>query len=437
MGAKGQRIRHIRRWAAAALVAAGAAGAAGPVAARDGIAGAKLQRAVAEQKAADDVARAVQDAAAVAKVSKPRAVERLKQTLLALDLSPEIGTAKRKELADQLQARIDALEGRGPAPAADPNAAGVKADARKAYEAAVAEAREVADAINKGAALADGGREEDARRLIAGVARKYPNNPSLLALQQRDGFAAQVQAERELSRQYAAAWVENTRGVVRDSTPLAGDIQFPDRKKWEDISRRRLQPAVKLTPKEEKILESLNKSVGVIFRDRPFEESVQELSNMIDQPIFIDKKSLEDLGLDLSRRVSFSGNVSGRTALRAVLQSLGLTFVVKDEMIQVMTLERAQQTLVTRSYYLGDLIAGNGAFGNAVAWGPFLSYQQTLQNAQFIIDAITSSIDPMAWNTGSNRGPCTISFHLPTMSIVVRASAEVHATLGNTFTGKR
>jgi hypothetical protein len=116
-----------------------------------------------------------------------------------------------------------------------------------------------------------------------------------------------------------------------------------------------------------------------------------------------------------------------------VLQSLGLTFVVKDEMIQVMTLDKAQQQLVTRSYYLGDLIAGNGPFGNGVLWGPVLSYQQAQQTAQQVVDSITQSIDPLAWSTGRGNGPCSISFNLVTMSVVVRASAEVHASLGSTL----
>jgi hypothetical protein len=227
------------------------------------------------------------------------------------------------------------------------------------------------------------------------------------------------------------------RDIARSGVPAVGDIQFPDAKKWNDITKRRQQPAIKLTPKEEKILESLNKTVGANFKDRPFEEALQELSNMMDQPLFIDKKSLEDLGLDLSRRVTFQQSVSARTALRAILQTNGLTFVVKDEMIQVLTIEKAQQTLVSRSYYLGDLVAGNGPFGNAVLWGPVAGYQQMMQNAQLIVDAITSSVDPMAWANGPGRGACSITFNLTTMSVVVRASTEVHASLGNALSAKK
>ena len=57
---------------------------------------------------------------------------------------------------------------------------------------------------------------------------------------------------------------------------------------------------------------------------------------MLDQPLFIDKKSLDDLGIDLKKPTSLQANgVSARTVLRQILAAQGLTFVVKDEAIQV------------------------------------------------------------------------------------------------------
>lgn len=405
----------------------------------DPLARARLQRTLAEQKATANVTDAIQQADLLAKTAPAKAIERLKQTVLGLDLSVELSTGKRKELTDLVQTQIAAIEARmnETATTQDPKAATTRAEARKAMEAAAQEAKDVAEALAKADQHLARGEDGLARAIIRAANIKYPNNPSLLVSQKQDEFASQIKAEKELSQQYAAAWVENMRSVTRSAIPATGDIEFPDRAKWEDLTKRRRQPAIKLTPKEEQILESLNKTVGATFKDRPFEEALQELSNMIEHPIFIDKRSLEDLGLDLSRNITFQGSVSARTALRAILQSNGLTFVVKDEMIQVMTIDKAQQTLVTRSYYLGDLVSGNGAFGNALQWGPVASYQQAMQNAQQIIDAITNSVDPMAWNTSKSNGPCTIAFNLPTMSVIVRASAEVHASLGNTLTGAK
>ena len=82
---------------------------------------------------------------------------------------------------------------------------------------------------------------------------------------------------------------------------------------------------------------------------------MQRLVNLIDKPLSLDKKALEDTGLDMRRLVSYPGDVTAQTALRSVLQSQGLTYVVKDRTIFVVTLDKAREALVTRSYYLGRL----------------------------------------------------------------------------------
>src|SRR3982751_1246372 len=124
MAPNGQWIRHIRRLAAVALAVAVLAG---PAAAQtgDAIERARLLRAVADQKAADDVAEAIKAADGLARVSAAKAVERLKQTQLGLDVAVSISSEKRKELTEKLQAKIAVFEGKTPAaaPALDPKAA--------------------------------------------------------------------------------------------------------------------------------------------------------------------------------------------------------------------------------------------------------------------------------------------------------------------------
>ncbi|MGL4419696.1 MAG: hypothetical protein ACRCZF_03430, partial [Gemmataceae bacterium] len=293
------------------------------------------------------------------------------------------------------------------------------------------------EGFQKATKLFDRRNDTEAREILAALARRYPNNPLTQAAVQKETTAAQIQAEKEVAKQYAAAFLKNLRSVDQSAIPATDDIVFPDKKKWDALTKARTAPTIKLTEKEVQLIESLNKTVKAEFRGKPFREALQEVANAIGQPINVDEKSLEDLGLDLNRAVTFNGNVSARTALRAVLQGQGLTFIVKDEMIQVLTLDKAQSSLITRSYYLGDLISGTGTFGNAIQWGPLASYQQAQENAKLVVDAITSSIDPLAWKSGQGSGPCTVSFHLPTLSIVVRASAEVHASLGNSLNGKK
>lgn len=427
--------RHIRTLAAALALAAGTSALAQTPAER--IAAARQQQIITDQKTVAAVEADQAEAEKLAATDPKKAVEKLKTTLLGIDLAVGISTETRKRLTEQLQTRIALIENpRAVTPGTDPKAAAVKLDQRAALTAALTEAKEVQTALAKAAAAADKGDFAGVKEATADVRRKYPNNPAIFAMGRTDLNRVQIRAEKQLADEYASAWLGTMRATEASAIPMAGDIAFPKKQFWDKITEMRKQPAIQLTDREKKIIGSLEATVTANFKGRPFREALQDLSNQIGQPIHIEEKSLEDLGLDLARPVSFNGTVSGRTALRAVLQSLGLTFVVKDEMIQVMTLEKAQAQLVTRSYYLGDLITGTGPFGNAVLWGPTLSYQQAQQTAQQVVDGIVQGVDPLAWSTGRGNGPCSITFNLTTMSIVVRASAEVHASLGNSIGGK-
>ena len=169
--------------------------------------------------------------------------------------------------------------------------------------------------------------------------------------------------------------------------------------------------------------------------ERPLDEALQDISNMLDVPLLIDKKSLDALGLDLKTGSTLQAKgISGRTVLRSVLGALGLTFVVKDETIQIVTVEKAKTMLVTRVYYLGDLIKGVGPFSDP-RLPPAITAQQTQANAAAIIELI-KKIDPLSWD-GEAHGPGTITYHAPTQSIIVRNSTEVQFSLSNAIYGNK
>ena len=57
-----------------------------------------------------------------------------------------------------------------------------------------------------------------------------------------------------------------------------------------------------------------------------------------------------------------------------------------------------------------------------------------MNKAQIIVDSITKSIDPLTWK--EKGGPSTVTFHYPSMSLIIRAPSEVHSDLGRSL-GKR
>jgi hypothetical protein len=79
--------------------------------------------------------------------------------------------------------------------------------------------------------------------------------------------------------------------------------------------------------------------------------------------------------------------------------------------------------MVTRAYYIGDLV------GNAnVFYGPAMNQLQMMQSIGTIINTVQSQIDPASWQ--ANGGASTVVYDPISMSLIIKASAEVHYMLG-------
>lgn len=135
-----------------------------------------------------------------------------------------------------------------------------------------------------------------------------------------------------------------------------------------------------------------------------------------------------------------SGNLSIRSALRMVTGKFNLSYWIVDEGVEVVSQEKARSTLITRSYYIGDLVAvyqpptwnyqlWRNAWGNPVlvygpnpAGTPLGQQLQMRQNVQSLIQMIVD-VDPSAFK-GDN--PSTVVYHPGTMSIIIKATSENH-----------
>lgn len=424
---------RMTRWAAAAVLV-GAVGAVGAVAAdtpREAVEAAAAAQKLADGKAEAQVQAAIRDADRLAKTNKAKAAQVLRAAQTDIDLSAAVSTDARKTLTASLQARLNALDGKAPAAGAkaDPRAAAVKADRKAVWDKYDAEVKDVDAAVRLVQRYTEANRKAEAARAAADIAAKYPDNPAVITLTQQEGTAAALASARELTKLQADNVLVALNSVNRAAVPLAGDVEYP--KDWKTKKRF---GELKLTPKEKELIESLDKPVTLAAKGRLLREVLTALSTEMGQELVIDTRSLAETMTDLDKPVDVEARgLSARTVLRQVLGGHGLTFVVKDQMIQVMTVETARQTMTTRVYSIGDIAQGVGPFAGPFTWGPQIDFEQTQANVKIITDAIKASIDPEAWKGGF----CTITFHPPSMSLIVRASSEVHATLGTKLGGGR
>jgi type II secretory pathway component GspD/PulD (secretin) len=111
---------------------------------------------------------------------------------------------------------------------------------------------------------------------------------------------------------------------------------------------------------EQRIRHELKQLTSIKAIELPLSDVVQEISVQHNLPIVIDNRSLEEIGLSAEVPVNlYLEGVSLRSALRLLLRSHNLTYVVKDEVLQITSTECAERNLVVRVFRIPDSITAN------------------------------------------------------------------------------
>ncbi|HJT77288.1 MAG TPA: hypothetical protein VJ739_08800, partial [Gemmataceae bacterium] len=303
--------------------------------------------------------------------------------------------------------------------------ASVKAARRADDDRDAAETARVRQMLHDIRSMQAAGRDAEASRMAEDVARRYPTNLAAQVAARTTAMGERVNSVRLLQQDGERRRLLVWQDVDRSALLPIGDIEFP--KDWAAKTKMRKAQMNPMTPKERSILESLSKTITLEAKDAKFYDVRDELEKLLGQPIVLDDDGLKQAMIDENTPVSVHARrpLAARTVLRSVLEPLGLTYVVKDQALFVTTKEKARQMMVTRSYYVGDLL-GLMDVRLPVA----LNQVQMGQNVAAIIDLIQRSVDPDSWLANDRGGQGTIAFNPATMSLVVKQSAEVHFMLG-------
>ena len=252
------------------------------------------------------------------------------------------------------------------------------------------------------------GKLEAASRQAADAAARAPNPATKAASRITDvnnQLNASRQAQQDQERATMGAWGQ----VEKARTLPKGDIEFP--KDWKARPPRRSSDDVAMTAKEVKLLRALNSTISLQLNNQRLQDVIEYIQDRTDQSIVLDKTAMDDAGVtyDTPVTVNLKG-VTLRTALQKVFRDLGLTYVIKDEVIQVVTPAQASQIMRTQVYYVGDLVSN--AF-----------------QAAALIDLIQSTVAPQSWVV--NGGTGTIAYDPVRNALIIKQTAEFHPVLSN------
>lgn len=158
-----------------------------------------------------------------------------------------------------------------------------------------------------------------------------------------------------------------------DPFPDEPPVVYPDASVWEQLTlRRKKYASVDLAGKsgssETRILQALDRETSFDYLDQPLKDVIDDISYTHEIPIVLDTKALEGFGIDTGTPITRTlKGISLRSALRLMLNELELTYVIKDEVLQITTPDEAEAQLITKVYPVGDLvipvISGGGQFG--------------------------------------------------------------------------
>lgn len=107
---------------------------------------------------------------------------------------------------------------------------------------------------------------------------------------------------------------------------------------------------------EQRILASLNEKTKTEFIDTPLTDAVQFLAMSAGISIIIDGVALDDEGIPTDEPINLSlTGVSLRSTLKIMLENIGLTWVIEDEVLKITSKTVAARKQLTRVYPVGDL----------------------------------------------------------------------------------
>lgn len=195
-------------------------------------------------------------------------------------------------------------------------------------------------------------------------------------------------------------------------------------KNWAELSKKR-SAASKMTAKEKALMKALNTTISVEFEKNSFEDVVAFLKRVTNVEILVDQRALTEASVSYETPVTLKAKLSMRTVLKRVLADLNLTYVIKDEAIQVTSRERAKEMTTVRAYYIGDLAT---LTDYTVPLG--LSQLAMVEQVNRLIGMITKNVDEQSWKVNNPDAVGTIAFDPITMTLVVKQTAEIHFMMG-------
>ena len=170
----------------------------------------------------------------------------------------------------------------------------------------------------------------------------------------------------------------------------------------------------------DKFQKMLATPMTVDFVEIPLVELAAQLSDLVNLPILLDRKSLEDAVIASETPITFkvAGKLPLAQLLRAMLREHDLTYVLEDEVLKITTPDAASSLLETRLYPVHDMTTPSSEVpANELKE----HYEEELSN---LAQMLESNISPDSWYSVGGAG--TVASYHQRPSLIVSQTHDAH-----------
>jgi hypothetical protein len=190
---------------------------------------------------------------------------------------------------------------------------------------------------------------------------------------------------------------------------------------------------------ERKIEKRLLHRVDLIWKDTPLRQIIDDLHELTQINVVADVDALREGGVSLDMPLSLKvDDMSLKSALHILLHEAELTFVIKDEALQITTKECARGKLRIVTYPVADLVVPIPELA------PFLCRKYSdlagkstpgMTAEDVLLRVITSTIEPNSWSEVGGKG--TIQYFPLGMALVINQTQDIQEQIAYLLTALR
>jgi general secretion pathway protein D len=222
----------------------------------------------------------------------------------------------------------------------------------------------LAELVEEFNALIDQERWPEAERVAMQAHEIAPNEEVVASMIWKSRFIKAYQSRLALRSQSEQNFMAAMTNVEESGIPFDDNdpLQFGDATEWGHLTKTRrqwmLEQGRRLSPNELKIQDALKEPVDVRFNNQPLSEVMDILSAAVAVNFRLNEEGLaaEGASSDIPVTIQLREPVSLRSALNLILEPLHLSYVIRNEVLEITSETVRRSDTVTKVYNVGDLV---------------------------------------------------------------------------------